>query len=71
MTIPGPVGFQKFMRGWIWAAVIGHTMETPFSYVAAKRRGLDPLEYVLRTMALGVITLLPLLRKPKLEDAGS
>ena len=69
MKIPGPAGFQKFMRGWIWAAVIGHTAETPFAYFAAKKRGLDPLEYVLRTMALGVITLIPLLRKPTREEA--
>jgi hypothetical protein len=66
MEIPGWI--KKFIKGWILAAVIGHSLEAPFAYLAAKKRGLDPKEYFLRTLALGAIVYIPLLRKPKLDQ---
>ena len=57
-----PEWMKKVLKVWIWAAVIGHTLETPIAYHAAKKRGKDPKKYVLRTLALGVIALIPLLR---------
>ena len=64
-----PDWMKKFIKYWIAAAVIGHSLEAPFAYRAAKKRGEDPREYLLRTLALGAIALIPLLRKPKLENA--
>ena len=64
-----PDWLKKFIKYWIAAAVIGHTLEAPFAYRAAKKRGEDPGEYFLRTLALGAIALIPLLRKPKLENS--
>lgn len=64
MNVPDWV--KKFIKIWIAAAVIGHTLEAPIAYRAAKKRGEDPREYFLRTLALGAIALIPLLRKPKL-----
>ena len=55
------------MKIWIIAAVIGHSLEAPIAYHAAKSRGENPREYFLRTLALGAIALVPLLRKSKLE----
>ena len=53
---------------WIIAAVIGHTLEAPGAYRAAKKRGKDPWKYFLRTLALGAIVLIPLLRsEPETE----
>jgi hypothetical protein len=63
-----PSWMKKFLKVWILAAVIGHSLEAPFAYHAAKKRGLDPREYFLRTLALGAIVLIPLLRKPKLDQ---
>jgi uncharacterized protein YndB with AHSA1/START domain len=57
-----PDWMKKVLKVWIWAAIIGHTLETPIAYRAAKKRGKDPKKYVLRTLALGVIALIPLLR---------
>jgi len=62
-----PDWLKKFVKIWIAAAVIGHSLEAPIAYRAAKLRGEDPREYLLRTLALGAIALIPLLRKPKLE----
>ncbi|GEM_PF-1486174 len=58
---------KKFLKIWIAAAVIGHSLEAPIAYNAAKKRGEDPRKYLLGTLALGAIVLIPLLRKPKLE----
>jgi len=66
-----PDWMKKFLKIWIAAAVIGHSLEAPFAYRAAKKRGEDPREYFLRTLALGAIVLIPLLRKPKLEEDGN
>jgi len=66
-----PDWMKKFIKIWIAAAVIGHSLEAPIAYHAAKKRGEDPREYFLRTLALGAIALIPLLRKPKLEREGA
>jgi hypothetical protein len=66
MEIPG--WMKKVLRIWIMAAVIGHSLQAPIAYHAAKKRGEDPRKYFLRTLALGAIALIPLLRKPKLEE---
>ncbi len=63
-----PDWMKKVLKVWIWAAVIGHTLETPIAYHAAKKRGKDPKKYVLRTLALGVIALIPLLRSEPEND---
>jgi hypothetical protein len=62
-----PDWIKKVLKIWILAAVIGHSLEAPIAYHAAKSRGEDPREYFLRTLALGAIALIPLLRKPKVE----
>lgn len=64
-----PDWIKKVMKIWILAAVVGHSLEAPFAYHAAKKRGLDPRKYLLQTLALGAIVFIPLLRKPKLEEA--
>jgi hypothetical protein len=63
-----PDWMKKALKIWIMAAVIGHSLEAPIAYHAAKSRGEDPKKYFLRTLALGAIALVPLLRKPKLEE---
>jgi hypothetical protein len=65
VEIPGWA--TKALKIWIAAAVIGHSLQAPFAYSAAKKRGEDPWKCVLDTLALGAIALIPLLRKPKLE----
>ena len=55
------------LKAWIVAAVIGHSLQAPFAYFAARKRGEDPWRCVYDTLALGVIAFIPLLRKPKLE----
>jgi hypothetical protein len=65
VEIPGWV--KKALKIWIAAAVIGHSLEAPFAYSAAKKRGENPRRYLVGTLALGAIVLIPLLRKPKLE----
>ena len=62
-----PDWMVKALKIWIAAAIIGHSLEAPIAYHAAKQRGEDPGKYFLRTLALGAIALIPLLRKPKLE----
>jgi hypothetical protein len=62
-----PAWLKKVLMVWVWAAMLGHALEAPFAYRAAAKRGLDPWEYFLRTMALGAIALIPLLRKPMPE----
>ena len=69
VEIPGWV--KKALKIWIAAAVIGHSLEAPFAYSAARKRGEDPWKCVLDTLALGAIALIPLLRKPKLEDGAA
>lgn len=64
-----PDWMKKVLKIWIIAAVIGHSLEAPIAYQAAKKRGEDPRRYLLGTLALGAIVLIPLLRKPKLEKA--
>ena len=63
-----PDWMKKALKIWIAAAVVGHSLQAPIAYRAARKRGLDPGTYFLRTLALGAIALIPLLRKPKLED---
>jgi hypothetical protein len=64
-----PDWMKKFLKIWILAAVIGHTLEAPIAYHAAKKRGKDPRKYLLRTLALGAIVLIPLLRsRPEGEE---
>ncbi len=66
MKVPDWV--KKVLKYWIIAAVVGHTLEAPFAYRAAKKRGKDPWKYTRRTLALGAIVLIPLLRsKPQAE----
>ena len=61
-----PDWIKKFLKIWILAAVIGHTLEAPIAYHVAKKKGKDPGVYLLRTLALGAIVLIPLLRsKPE------
>lgn len=63
-----PDWMKKVLRVWIIAAVIGHTLEAPFVYHAAKKRGKDPWKYFAGTLALGAIILIPLLRsEPETE----
>jgi hypothetical protein len=62
-----PSWVKTAFKLWIAAAVIGHSLQAPFAYSAAKKRGEDPWRCVLDTLALGVIAFIPLLRKPKLE----
>ena len=65
-----PDWMKRFLKIWILAAVIGHTLESPIAYRAAKKRGKDPREYFLKTLALGAIVLIPLLRsKQEGEEA--
>jgi hypothetical protein len=66
VEIPGWT--KKVLKIWIAAAVIGHSLEAPIAYNAARKRGEDPRKYFLRTLALGAIVLIPLLRKPKLDE---
>jgi uncharacterized protein YndB with AHSA1/START domain len=67
-TMKMPDWIMKVLKVWITAAVIGHTLEAPFAYRAAKKRGKDPWKYFLRTLALGAIVLIPLLRsEPETE----
>lgn len=65
-----PDWMKKFLKIWILAAVIGHTLEAPIAYRAAKKRGKDPREYFLRTLALGAIVLIPLLRSEPEEEVA-
>jgi hypothetical protein len=65
MEIPG--WMMKALKIWIVAAVIGHSLQAPFAYFAARKRGEDPWKFVFDTLALGAIAFIPLLRKPKLE----
>ncbi|MEW6554138.1 MAG: hypothetical protein AB1384_07620 [Actinomycetota bacterium] len=58
----------RALKLWIFAAVVGHTLQAPFAYFAARKRGEDPWRCVYDTLALGAIALIPLLRKPKLAD---
>ena len=65
-----PEWMKKFLKIWILAAVIGHTLEAPIAYHVARKKGKDPRAYFLRTLALGAIVLIPLLRsKPEGEEA--
>jgi hypothetical protein len=64
-----PDWIKKVLKIWILAAIVGHSLEAPFAYRSAKKRGLDPMKYLFRTLALGAIVYIPLLRKPKLEQA--
>jgi hypothetical protein len=51
-------------------AVLGvmHFFEALIAYRAAKKRGKSPLIYFVLTQFLGVFVLVPLLRKPKVEE---
>lgn len=64
-----PDWMKKGLMIWIWAAEIGHALEAPFAFWAAKKRGLDPWKYFRGTMALGAIVYIPLLRKPVPEKS--
>jgi hypothetical protein len=67
-----PDWMKKVLKIWIIAAVVGHSLEAPIAYRAARKRGKDPWKYVLRTLALGAIALIPLLRsKPETEELDS
>jgi hypothetical protein len=57
-------------KSWMVAVVIGHSLESPFAYFAAKKRGEDPWRSVFDTLALGAIALIPLLRRPKLDKGA-
>jgi hypothetical protein len=64
-----PDWMKRFLRIWVMAAVIGHSLEAPIAYHDARKRGKDPMKYFLRTLALGAIVLIPLLRsKPEGEE---
>jgi Transmembrane protein 254 len=50
------------------AISVMHTFEAMIAYRAAKKRGKNPKLYCLLTQFLGVFILVPLLRKPKVEQ---
>jgi hypothetical protein len=56
------------LKLWIFAAVVGHSLQAPFAYFAARKRGENPWKSVYDTLALGAIAFIPLLRRPKLEE---
>lgn len=69
MDLPGWVKIA--FKSWMVAVVIGHSLEAPFAYAAARKRGEDPWKSVFDTLALGAIAFIPLLRKPKLEEGAA
>jgi uncharacterized protein YhhL (DUF1145 family) len=50
------------------AISVMHTIEAMIAYRAAKKRGKNPKLYYLLTQFFGVFVLVPLLRKPKVEE---
>ena len=50
------------------ALAVMHAFETLIAVRAARKRGEKPGKYLVLTPVFGVFVLVPLLRKPKLED---
>ncbi|MGQ9476033.1 MAG: hypothetical protein ACUVT4_04985 [Actinomycetota bacterium] len=45
-----------------------HAVEAPIAYLAASKRGKNPMLYAALTAVFGVFVLVPLLRKPKPQE---